>query len=126
METLTKVFPFLFKLVVVVLGGIFSLLLSGDISTNDDNKIVIDSIWIISLKLSIAIIIGLVAGDFLIDYYNFEDMTFYAQSIFNLMASVFGIMVIGTLYRACQLTFTEKSLPDIISEMKNIIKAFTR
>lgn len=123
-ETLTKIVPFLFKLVVVIMGGILGLLLSGDIDTDDENRLVINSIYIICIKLIISITLGLVIGEFIIDYYDFEHLNFYAQSMFNLLVSVFGIMIIGTAYRAYQLTFTEKTIAEIIIEIKNILKAF--
>lgn len=124
METFTKAIPFLFKLVVVIMGGILSLLLSGDISTDDKNRLIINHIYIICIKLISAIVLGLVIGEFIIDYWHFEHLSFYAQSIFNLLVSVFGIMIIGTLYRAYQLTFTDKTLAEIILEVKKILKAF--
>lgn len=124
METLTKAIPFLFKLVVVIMGGILSLLLSGDISTDDKNRLVLNHIYIICIKLISAIVLGLVIGEFIIDYWHFEHLSFYAQSIFNLLVSVFGIMIIGTLYRAYQLTFTDKTVAEIIIEIKNILRAF--
>lgn len=124
METFTKAIPFLFKLVVVIMGGILSLLLSGDISTDDKNRLVLNHIYIICIKLISAIVLGLVIGEFIIDYWHFEHLSFYAQSIFNLLVSVFGIMIIGTLYRAYQLTFTDKTVAEIIIEIKNILRAF--
>lgn len=124
METLTKAIPFLFKLVVVIMGGILSLLLSGDISTDDKNRLVLNHIYIICIKLISAIVLGLVIGEFIIDYWHFEHLSFYAQSIFNLLVSVFGIMIIGMLYRAYQLTFTDKTVAEIIIEIKNILRAF--
>lgn len=125
MEILTKAIPsFLFKLVVVIMGGILSLLLSGDISTDDKNRLVLNHIYIICIKLISAIVLGLVIGEFIIDYWHFEHLSFYAQSIFNLLVSVFGIMIIGMLYRAYQLTFTDKTVAEIIIEIKNILRAF--
>lgn len=125
-EILTKILPFLTKLFALVLGGIISLILSGDIRLdNQENANLRINIKII-LKITCAIGLGLFIGEFVIDYYDFEHLNYYAQAVFYLIASSFGMLIFGIFYRSIQLTFTDKKLSEIITEIKEITKALIK
>lgn len=125
-ETLTKAIPFLTKLFALIVGGIISLVLSGDIRLdNQENANLRINIKII-LKITCAIGLGLFLGEFTIAYFDFEHLNYYAQAVFYLIASSFGMLIFGIIYRSIQLTFTDKTLSEIIAEIKNIIKALIK
>lgn len=125
-EILTKTIPFLTKLFALIVGGIISLVLSGDIRLdNEDNANLKINLKII-LKITCAVGLGLFIGEFVIDYYDFEYLNYYAQAIFYLIASAFGMLIFGVIYRSIQLTFTDKTLSQIVSEIKSITKAFIK
>lgn len=125
-ETLTKAVPFLIKLFALLVGGLISLVLSGDIRLDkDDNANLRLNLYII-LKITCAIGLGLFIGDFMIDYFDFEHLNYYAQAVFYLIFSAFGMLIFGTVYRSWQLTFTDKTLSEIVGEVKNIVKALIK
>lgn len=118
--------PFVIKLFACILGGLISLVLSGDINLDSrDNATLALNLKVI-LKITCAIGLGLFIGEFVVDYYNFEHLTYYAQAVFYLITSAFGMLIFGIVYRSVQLTFTDKTLSEIISEIKNITKALIK
>lgn len=129
-ETFIKIIPPFIKLFALIIGGLLSLVLSGDIKLDENNTPNIPlgekHLLIISFKLTLAIGIGWICGEFVIDWLDFEHMKFYSQAIFFLFFSAFGLLIFGILYRACQLTFDGKSLSEIVTEIKNITKALIK
>lgn len=125
-ETLTKTIPFLVKLIAVLIGGVISLVLSGDIYLNEKRQLVIHSVLNVVIKLACSIGLGLYIGEFFVDYYDFEHLRYYSQAVFHLVASLFGMLIIGIVYRSIQLTFTDKTLGEIVTEVKEIVKAFLK
>lgn len=126
METLTKLIPPLIKLFALIVGGLLSLVLSGDILLDKHEHASLRINLYIIIKITCAIGIGLFAGSFVIDYYHFDELNYYAQAAFYLLFSTFGLLVFGVIYRSLQLTFTDKTLSQIITEIKNITKAFIK
>lgn len=126
-ETLTKTIPFMVKLLALIVGGLLSLVLSGDIRLDKaDNANLRINIAVI-IKLTCAIGLGLFIGEFVIDYWDFDKkLGYYAQAIFYLVSSAFGMLIFGVVYRSIQLTFTDKTISEIITEMKNVTKAFIK
>lgn len=123
MESLSKAFPFLAKLFALIIGGIVSLVLSGDINLDNNNQAQLNINLKVVLKLLCSIGMGLYLGEFTIDYWDFEHLNYYAQSAVLMAFSIFGMLVFGVLYRSVQLTFTDKELSEIIIEVKKTIKA---
>lgn len=122
-ESLSKTFPFLAKLFALIIGGIVSLVLSGDINLDNNNQAQLNINLKVVLKLLCSIGMGLYLGEFTIDYWDFEHLNYYAQSAVLMAFSIFGMLVFGVLYRSVQLTFTDKELSEIIIEVKKTIKA---
>lgn len=125
-ETLTKAVPFFIKLFALIVGGLISLVLSGDINLDKDDNAKLNINLKVILKITCAIGLGLFAGEFVIDMFDFEHLNYYAQALFYLIFSAFGMLFIGTLYRGWQLQFTDKTLSEIIAEIKNVIKALIK
>lgn len=126
METLTKTVPFLVKLFALIVGGIISLILSGDIRLDKQDNASLRINLKIILKITCAIGLGLFFGEFIIDYFDFEHLNYYAQAVFYLIFSAFGMLIFGIIYRSLQLTFTDKTLSEIIAEIKNVAKALIK
>lgn len=122
-ESLSKTFPFLAKLFALIIGGIVSLVLSGDINLDNNNQAQLNINLKVVLKLLCSIGMGLYLGEFTIDYWDFEHLNYYAQSAVLMAFSIFGMLAFGVLYRSVQLTFTDKELSEIIIEVKKTIKA---
>lgn len=126
LETLTKTVPFLVKLFALIVGGIISLILSGDIRLDKQDNANLRINLKIILKITCAIGLGLFFGEFIIDYFDFEHLNYYAQAVFYLIFSAFGMLIFGIIYRSLQLTFTDKTLSEIIAEIKNVAKALIK
>lgn len=122
-ESLSKTFPFLAKLFALIIGGIVSLVLSGDINLDNNNQAQLNINLKVVLKLLCSIGMGLYLGEFTIDYWDFEHLNYYAQSAVLMAFSIFGMLAFGVLYRSVQLTFTDKELSEIITEVKKTIQA---
>lgn len=119
------IIPFL-KLLALLLGGVIALVLSGDIKIDDDDNASIKISPKVIVKLLCSIGLGLFLGEWTIEYWDFEHLNYYAQSAVLMMFSVFGMLIFGIVYRSAQLTFHEKTLSEIIFEVKNVIKAFLK
>lgn len=125
-ETLTKTIPFFIKLFALVVGGLISLVFSGDINLDKDNNAKLIINLKVILKITCAIGLGLFGGEFFIDVFNFEYLNYYAQALFYLIFSSFGMLIFGTVYRSWQLTTSDKTLAQIVAEIKNIAKALIK
>lgn len=125
-ETLAKVIPFLIKLTALIVGGILSLVFSGDINLDKDNNASLTINKKVILKLVLAIAVGLFIGDFMVIRFNYDSMNYYAKAIFYLLSSMFGMLALGTLYRGWQLQTKDKTLSEIVTEIKSITKALIK
>lgn len=122
----TKIIPFLTKMLALFIGAIISLILSGDISIDGDDNAKLNINSIVFIKLICSIGLGLFLGEWTIDYWNFEHLNYYAQSAVLMMFSVFGMLIVGILYRSVQLTFGKKTLSEIVIEIKETAKALLK
>lgn len=110
------------KFIALILGSILGLILSGDIDTN--GKLSINPM--VGLKFCCSLGIGLFFGEFFIDHLDWEHMNIYAQCAILMSFAVFGMLVLGILYRSIQLTLQEKKLSEIILEIKQTIKSILK
>lgn len=125
-EILTKAVPFLAKLFALIIGGIISLVLSGDINLDNQSNPQLNINLKVILKLICSVGTGLFLGEFTIDYWDFEHLNYYSQAIFYLLFSAFGMLIFGIIYRSVQLTLTDKKLSEVVTEIKNTIKALIK
>lgn len=125
-EFLTKALPFLTKSFALIVGSLVSLVLSGDIDLDARNNAKLTINLKIILKITLCIGLGLFLGEFTIDYFDFRHLNYYAQAMFYMIASAFGLLIVGIGYRAVQLTFSDKSFSEIVAEVKNITKALLK
>lgn len=126
LEVLNKILPFMIKVFALFLGGILSLVLSGDIDLDSKKRAKLTINIPIILKLGLSISLGLFIGKFAIDYFDFEHFNYYTHAIFYLISSTFGMLIFGIVYRSIQITFTDKTVKEIIKEMKEITFAIIK
>lgn len=114
--------PYLIKILAVIIGGIIALVLSGDI--DQDGKIKIN--FGVILKFTSSVMIGLYIGEFCIDWYDWEHLSYFSQGAVMMMFSVFGMLVMGIIYQAIQVSFKNKSLIDVVIEIKRALGALLK
>jgi len=112
---LLKLIVYLPKILFATIGGIIALIFSGDIKPDGSVKIG----WGLIFKLSISIALGLSIGETVIYYYGWSQHPVIAIGIVFLMSSAFGMFLLGIVYQSLQLTFTDKTVPEIIKEVKD-------
>lgn len=109
-----KAVAFLPKLVAAIAGAILALVLSGDISSDGYIKINRSVVF----KFSIALIISLFGGAFIIETYHLEELSRYAQGFIMFLVAVFGLLIIGIFYQAIAM-LRGKPLSQIASEVSS-------
>lgn len=118
--------PWLIKFFALFIGGIISLVLSGDINIDDNDNATLKINMRVIIKLLCSIGLGLFLGEFIIDYFDYEHLNYYSQSAVLMAFSVFGMLIFGILYRSVQLTMSDKTLSQIVIEIKQTVKAFLK
>jgi len=116
---LLKLIVYLPKILFAVIGAIIALIFSGDIKSDGSVKIG----WGIIVKLAVSITLGLSIGETVIYYYGWTDHPVMTIGIVFLVSSALGMLVLGMVYRSLQLTFTDKTVSEIIREMKAALAA---
>lgn len=109
-----KLFAFLPKIMIAVVGAVFGLMLSGDIGR--DGKIKISMAVII--KFTIAVTISLVGGSAHIEIMGWQNYTIMVHGLIMLMWAVFGMLAIGIIYQSLAL-LQGKPIAEIIKEVKD-------
>lgn len=116
---LLKILMYLPKVLFATIGGIISLIFSDDIKADGSVKIG----YMVILKLTVSVALGLAIGDWTIFFYDLHHVPVMAVGLIFLMSSVFGLLALGILYRSVQLTLTNKTLAEVISEVKRAFLA---
>ena len=111
---LLKLLVFLPKITIAIIGGVFGLMLSGDIGK--DGKIQIS--WAVLIKLVIAVTISLVGGSAHIEIMEWQKYSVTVHGLIMLMWAVFGMLAIGIVYQSIAL-MQGKSLAEIIKDVKD-------
>lgn len=108
------------KVIIAITGALFALVLGGHIK---DGKIDTKNVtfWITFL---FSIAISLFGSDFVIEFLELSHYSESAKRFIYLMVAVFGALFVGIVYRAVQLTTHEKTLSEIIDEIKKATKSF--
>ena len=112
-----KALPWFIKIILVIVGVIFSLVLSGDV--DQDGKIQITKGLLI--RFSFGVSVSLFGGEAFIEFYKLGGYSLMTHGFIMLMFAVFGMLIVGILYQAVAL-WKGKSVVDIIREVR---EAFT-
>lgn len=118
--------PFFIKLLALLLGSIIALVLSGDINVDSDDNAKLNLNLKAAIKLVCSVSLGLFLGEFTIDYFNYEHLSYYSQAGILMTFSIFGMLIFGILYRSVQLTLSNKTLSEIVIEIKETAKALLK
>lgn len=121
-EKFSSAIPWVIKILAVIMGGIISLILSGDIDKDGYIKITRNVI----LKFLSSVMVGLYIGGFVIEHLDWEHMTHFAQGAVMMSFSVFGMLIMGIVYQSIQFTFNGKTFAEIVSEIKQTIQALLK
>lgn len=113
-----KSLPWFIKIWAAIMGGIFALMLSGDIDTEGKIKINLGVLF----KFAISISISLYGGSAFIEYYELGGYSHMTQGFVMLMFAVFGMLIIGIWYQAVQL-LKGKTISELIAEIKESFNA---
>lgn len=112
---LINVLAYLPKVLFAVIGGGIALIFSGDIRSDGCVKIG----WGIIIKLSASVALGIAIGDAMIFYLDWQHIPIAALGLVFLIGAALGMLLLGLVYRSVELTFTDKTLPEIIKEVKD-------
>lgn len=121
MNTFSEI-PLIIKIFGALLGAVFALTLTGDI--DGQGKLHINPTVIV--KLAFSAFFGFVCAGWLIETFGWSHYSYVSQSFLSMMCSVFGMTIVGTLYQSYRLTFTDKTLHELISEIKAVYKALIK
>lgn len=103
------------KFCLLLSGGVIALIFSGDIRSDGCVKIG----WGIIIKLSASVALGIAIGDAMIFYLDWQHIPIAALGLVFLIGAALGMLLLGLVYRSVELTFTDKTLPEIIKEVKD-------
>ncbi len=113
-----KALPWFLKIILVMIGVVFALVLSGDV--DKDGKITITPGLLIRFSFGVAI--SLFGGETFIEFYKLGGYSLMTHGFIMLMFAVFGMLIIGILYQALAM-WRGKSLSEIIVEVKDAFAA---
>ena len=120
-QNLTNI-PLIVKILGVILGAIFALTLTGDIDQNGKLKLNLS----VAVKFAFSAYLGFIGGAWLIEYMSWERYSYASHGFIMMMVSVFGMTAVGVVYQAFKLSTTNKTLSEIITEIKEAFKAIFR
>lgn len=120
-QFMIQLFAYIPKIFAVIIGAIFSLVLSGDIDTNGRMQVTFGLI----IKLSFAIIFSLYAGEAFIELKGYQELSNMTQGFIMMVFALFGVLVIGIIYQAIKM-LQGKTLSEIAEEISKSIEAVFR
>lgn len=112
----------LIKVFGVVVGAVFALTLTGDIDQQGRLHLNMG----VLVKVAFSALLGFLMGGWLIDFAHWQDYSYMTHGFVMMMCSVFGMSLIGILYQSIRLTTADKTLPQIVAEIKSTFKAIIK
>lgn len=109
------------KVLAVVAGAIFSLVLSGDIDTKGRVKITLSLV----IKLNFAMLFSLYAGEAFIEIKGYQHLSSMTQGFIMMVFALFGVLIIGIIYQAIRMLHG-KTLSEIAEEVGKVIEIILR
>lgn len=110
---------FLLKVVIAIVGTLFAFTMGGHFNENGDLEIKNIRFWI---TLIFSVMLSIFGSGFVIEHFHLTHRSDEYKYFICLMVAVFGVAFVGTLYRSYQLWTADKTLPEIITEIKSTVK----
>lgn len=107
-----KAITLLPKILLAVVGAIFALVLSGDITLDGNLKI---NLRVVT-TLAAAVSLSLSGGAFFIEHFALQKYSITAQGFIMFMTAVLGLLMLGIVYRSIEL-LRGKRLSEIAGEL---------
>lgn len=120
-EIMIQLIAYIPKVFAVVIGAIFSLVLSGDIDARGRLKLSLT----LAIKVTFAIVFSLYAGEAYIELKGYQHLSSMTQGFIMLIFAVFGVTIIGVIYQAIKMMHG-KSLSEIAEELGRTIDILFR
>lgn len=115
------IIPWLWKVLIVVVGVVFSLILSGDIDKEGRCKVNIA----LGIKILFGVIFSLVGGEFFIIHYGYTEYPVMYQGFIMILFAIFALLIIGIVYQSIAL-LRGKTFSEIVIEIKDTIRAILK
>lgn len=122
-EKISYFFPTVLTIIIAIISALFALAVGGHFEENGSFK---ENKRRFCITFLFAVSLSIFGGAFIIEHFGFTNYSQSAKGLIHLLTGVFGVLIIGIGYRSIQLTFTDKTLPEIIAEIKNIVKSWTK
>ena len=107
------------KVFAVIIGAVFALSLTGDIDKDGKLKLSFG----VFVKVAFSAAFGFLSGSWLIEYMGWGYWSYASHGFVMMLCSVFGMTLVGIVYQATLLSFTGKTLGEIIAEIKVTFKS---
>lgn len=111
--------PFFVKVFAVIIGAVFAMTLTGDIDRDGKLKLSFG----VFAKIAFSAVFGFLAGGWLIEYMGWQSLGYASHGFVMMLCSVFGMTLVGIVYQSALLSLTNKTLSEIVTEIKVTFKS---
>lgn len=111
--------PFIVKVFAVIIGAVFAMTLTGDIDSDGKLKLSFG----VFVKITFSAVFGFLSGAWLIEYMDWSHWSYTSHGFVMMLCSVFGMTLVGIAYQSALLSLTDKTLSEIVAEIKVTFKS---
>lgn len=111
--------PFFVKVFAVIIGAVFAMTLTGDIDRDGKLKLSFG----VFVKIAFSAFFGFLSGAWLIEYMNWSHWSHTSHGFVMMLCSVFGMTLVGIVYQSALLSLTDKTISEIVAEIKVTFKS---
>lgn len=111
--------PFFVKVFAVIIGAVFAMTLTGDIDRDGKLKLSFG----VFVKIAFSAFFGFLSGAWLIEYMDWSHWSHTSHGFVMMLCSVFGMTLVGIVYQSALLSLTDKTISEIVAEIKLTFKS---
>lgn len=111
--------PFFVKVFAVIIGAVFAMTLTGDIDRDGKLKLSFG----VFVKIAFSAFFGFLSGAWLIECMNWSHWSHTSHGFVMMLCSVFGMTLVGIVYQSALLSLTDKTISEIVTEIKVTFKS---